>query len=321
MVKPLPAAPPAPPGSLAAALAAVPDPRRPYGWRPDRPPLPLVGLLQVAVAAMLCGARSLYAVAQWGRERIADDPAALVPLGLPPGRSPSVATLHRVFKALDVAAFERALGRWLAATGVKTTEAVALDGKTLRGIHGDEVPGVHLVAAFAHRAGAVLGQAASAGKGHELAAVKAVLAAVPLKGRPVTGDALLTQRDVCLQVVAGEGDYLFPVDDNQPALLEAVAAAFSPLDGDGGGGLGPAGGAAVAGGGAGPAGRGDDGGDAGRAEGAARAAGDAAALGAHRPGAQRPRRRRGGARGGLAPPGPGLPGPARAGRRADRRGH
>src|SRR5688500_18152136 len=149
MPKPLPLAPPAPPGSLAAALAAVPDPRHPLGWRPDRAPLPLVGILQVAVAALLCGARSLYAVAQWGRERVEDDPAALVPLGLPAGRSPSVATLHRVFKGLDVAAFERVLGGWLATSGVAPDDALALDGKALRGIHGDAVPGVHLVAAYA----------------------------------------------------------------------------------------------------------------------------------------------------------------------------
>ena len=290
MPKPLPVAPPAPPGSVAAALRAVPDPRHPNGWRPDRPPLPLVGVLQLAVAAMLCGARSLYAVAQWGRERVEDDPGALAPLGLPPGRSPSVATLHRVFKALDVAAFERALGAWLAEHGVDPDDALALGGKTLRGIHGDEVPGVHLVAAYAHRAGAVLGQAPSPGKGQELAAVKTVLGAVPLQGRPVTGDALLTQRDVCVQIVAGGGAYLVPVDENQPALLAAVEAAFSPLGGDRGGRLGAAAGAAVAGRGVGAAGRGDDGDDAGRAEGAPRPAGDAAAVGAGRPGGERVRR-------------------------------
>ena len=122
MPKPLPTAPPALPGTLAAALAEMPDPRHPNGWRPDRAPLPLVGILQVAVAAMLCGARSLYAVAQWARERVGDDPAALVPLGLPPGRSPSVATLHRIFKQLDVAAFEALLGQWLAASGVAPEE-------------------------------------------------------------------------------------------------------------------------------------------------------------------------------------------------------
>jgi DDE_Tnp_1-associated/Transposase DDE domain len=229
MAKPLPTAPPGPPGSLAAALATVPDPRHPYGWRPDRAPLPLVGLLQVAVAAMLCGARSLYAVAQWGRERVEEDPAALVPLGLPPGRSPSVATLHRVFKGLDVAAFERALGDWLVASGVDPADALALDGKTLRGIQGDIVPGVHLVAAYAHRAQAVIGQTRTAGKGHELAAAEALLAEMPLRGRLITGDALLTQRAVCDQIVAEGGDYLLPVDGNQPALLAAIEAAFSPV--------------------------------------------------------------------------------------------
>lgn len=247
MPKPLPTAPPGPPGSLAAALATVPDPRRPFGWRPDRAPLPLVGILQVAVAAMLCGCRSLYAVAQWGRERVAEDAAALTPLGLPPGRSPSVATLHRVFKALDAPAFERALGAWLLASGVDPADALALDGKTLRGIQGDTVPGVHLVAAYAHRAGVVVAQAPSPGKGQELAATRTVLGAVDVAGRVVTGDALLTQRDLCLRIVAGGGDYLLPVGDNQPALKAALDAAFSPLDGAYAGRLGQPGDRAVAG--------------------------------------------------------------------------
>ncbi len=175
-----------------------------------------------------CGCRSLYAVAQWGRERLDEDPATLAPLGLPVGCCPSHPTLHRLFAALDVATFERALGRWLAASGVDPAEAVALDGKTLRGIHGDAVPGVPVVAAFAHRAGAVLAQAPSPVKGQDLAAVKPVLGEVDVTGRPVTGDALLTQRDVCLRIVAGAGHDLLPVDENQPALLAAVEAAFSP---------------------------------------------------------------------------------------------
>ena len=128
--------------SLVAAFAAVPDTRDPHGRRH-----PLPAILALSTAAMLAGARSLYAIAQWGRERVEDDPAFLVALGLPPGRSPGVATLHRVFKALDVEAFERAVGGWLARTGIEPTDALALDGKTLRGIHGDEVPGVHLVGA------------------------------------------------------------------------------------------------------------------------------------------------------------------------------
>jgi hypothetical protein len=232
-------------GSLAEALAVVPDPRRPYGWRPGHEPIPLVALLQLTVVALLSGARSQLAVAQWGRERLEDDPGLLEALGLPPGRSPCVATLHRVFKHLDVAAFEAALGAWLARTGSapgatptkQVSEGLAIDGKVLRGSQpkregeSDSVPGTYLVAAYAHASGTVVGQVRAAGKGHELAAAKALLKQVPIAGRVVTADALLTQRDISEQIVTDRGDYLFPIDDNQPALLADAEASLSPLDG------------------------------------------------------------------------------------------
>jgi hypothetical protein len=228
MAKPFPEAPPAPPGSLAAALAAIPEPRRPYGWRPEYPPLPLVVLLQCCVAAILCGARGLTAIVQWTEERQEDEPALLERLGLPPGRRPCAATLHRVLKRLDVDAFERAVGGWLARTGVAPRDPLALDGKTLRGIHGAEVPGVHLVAAYAHQAAVVLAQLRTEGKGQEIAATKEVLAGLPLEGRVVTADALLTQREVCEQIVEASGDYFLPVKHNQPALEADILGAFSP---------------------------------------------------------------------------------------------
>ena len=63
-------------------------------------------------------------------------------------------------------------------------DSLAVDGKTVRGIHGEELPGVHLVAAYAQGAGAILAQLRTAGQGHELAAAKTVLSHVPLAGRP-----------------------------------------------------------------------------------------------------------------------------------------
>src|SRR5437867_1156060 len=59
----------------------------------------------------------------------------------------------------------------------------------LTGIHGEDIPGVHLVAAYAHRAQTVLAQLQTAGKGHELAAAEQLLDRLPLLGRLVTGDA------------------------------------------------------------------------------------------------------------------------------------
>jgi DDE family transposase len=230
--KPLPLAAPAVPGSLAAARAAVPDPRQPDGWRPEYPPLPLVALRHGAVAATLCGARSLSAIAQWAKERREDHPSVLEALGMPAGRSPSGATVHRVVKAVDVAAFAVALGHWLAATGVAPTATVAVDGKTLRGMHGEDVPGVHRVGVSAHGAGAILAQLRTAGTGHEWAAAKAVLAEVPRAGRLVTTDALLPQREVAEQLGDGGGTDLLPVKEHHPSLSADPGAAFSPLDRD-----------------------------------------------------------------------------------------
>ena len=93
-------------------------------------------------------------------------------MGFSHGRTPCVATLHRVFKDLDVSAFEAVLGEWLINTGAEPDGPLFLDGKTMRGIHGEEIPGVHLASAYASGPGAVLTQVAVPGKGQELAAAK-----------------------------------------------------------------------------------------------------------------------------------------------------
>lgn len=185
-----------PPMSLLDVLASVPDPRQAQGRRH-----PLGAVLALAVCAMVCGARSLYAIAQWGRDHGDSVPEAL---GFR-RTTPSVATLHRVFRRLDREDFEERLGQWLQQQGLKPGEALAVDGKTLRGIHGEEVPGVHLVAALTHQSGLVIDQQATEGKGQELAAVHALLERLPLKGRIVTGDALLAQRDCSVKVVEKGG--------------------------------------------------------------------------------------------------------------------
>jgi hypothetical protein len=211
------------PVTLAEALKAVPEFRRQHLREHE-----LVAVLQIAVAAMLCGAKSQYAVAQWAKERLEDAPELLEALGCKAGRCPSHPTIHRVFKGLDVKAFERVLGGWLSQTGVKADEPLAVDGKTLRGIHGEELPGVHLVAVYALKAGVVLAQMTAGAQGTELPAVKDALAEVDLSGKVVMGDALQTQREVCERIVEGGGDYLFPVKDNQPTLLSDLVDAFSP---------------------------------------------------------------------------------------------
>jgi hypothetical protein len=135
---------------LLAAFARVPDVRSRHGRR-----YPLPALLTLATAAMLAGARSLYAIIQWGRVQ---PPEVRRALGLPAGRLPTVPTLHYVYKRLDVAGFEAALTAWAAGALGPADAQLVLDGKALRGIHGEELPGVRLVALYAPEAGLVLAQ-------------------------------------------------------------------------------------------------------------------------------------------------------------------
>lgn len=137
--------------SLLEALAAVPDPRHRRGRRYSA-----AAMLTFAVCAMVTGARSLYAIAQWGRDQGSQE--IRTALGITRASTPSVAALFRLFRDLDRDAFEQALGAWVRAQGLPAGEAIALDGKHLRGIHGEQIPGVHLVAAYAHRTGVVLDQ-------------------------------------------------------------------------------------------------------------------------------------------------------------------
>lgn len=178
--------------SLLEALERVPDPRGRQGRRYQ-----LASVLGMAVCAMACGARSLYAIAQWGRQH---RQLVCQALGIKRLTTPSHPQLHRIFAALDVSAFEAVLGKWLAARGLRRGEGIAVDGKTLRGIHGEEIAGVHLISAFAHQRGMVLAQRAAPGAGQELEAVKGVLESLELKGQIVTGDALLAQRDICRKI-------------------------------------------------------------------------------------------------------------------------
>lgn len=60
----------------------------------------------------------------------------------------------------------------------------------------------------------------------ELTLAPAILAALPLAGRVVTGDALYCQRALCGQIRAAQGHYLFVVKGNQPTLLADLALLF-----------------------------------------------------------------------------------------------
>src|SRR5262245_9286610 len=142
------------PGSLLAHLARIPDPRSPHGRR-----FPLTALLAAACAAILCGARSFAAIAQWARSQ---DLRLMHRLGFP--RTPPTPGAYRsLFLRLKAEDLEVALGGWvgpLVRPEADRLRPAPPDGKTARGSRGPLRAAVHLLALLDGPTGGVPRQAA-----------------------------------------------------------------------------------------------------------------------------------------------------------------
>ena len=221
-----------PPSSLAAAFAAVPDPRRAASVV-----YPLPAILAMAVAALLANHLSVLAIAEWGARQEA---SVLAALGFPHHRTPCQSTLQRLFRQLDGDALAARLTACLAPAAAPAPDAparqgVAVDGKAQRGrlrfaaAHG---PVVHALSAFSHDSGIVLAhEPVEAGADQaeaELTVAPALLARLDWQDRVLTGDALLCQTALGAQVRAAGGHYLLLVKENQGALYRDIALLFDP---------------------------------------------------------------------------------------------
>jgi len=211
------------PLSLMEALAQLPDPRSRQGRRH-----PLSAILSLAVLAMLSGAKSYQAISQFGRDK--GLPLAHA-LGFRRKKTPSKSTFSVLFRALDVTAFEAALTRWILPRLPADQELhVCIDGKTARGSKDGDTPGQHLVSAYVPAAQAVLAQLRVDAKTNEHKAALELLGILPVKGSIFTGDAMFCQRDLVKQIVAGGGDYVLVVKDNQPSLAVDIGAGLAFAD-------------------------------------------------------------------------------------------
>jgi predicted transposase YbfD/YdcC len=209
---------------LIELFVEIPDFRK---CRGKRHPLPAI--LALACAAVLCGARSYSAMAEWGRNYGRGLAQAL---GFTHQKTPCAATLFNVFGHLDVALFEDKLRQWAEQVMAaypphpQQDEAIALDGKTQRGSKKQGAPGTHLLSALSHRLGVTLGQVAVDDKTNETFAIEDLLDVLVLKGRIVTVDALHTQRFIAQTICDWEADYVMIVKDNQPQMLADIQLLF-----------------------------------------------------------------------------------------------
>ena len=232
--------------SLMEILADMPDFRKARGIRH-----PLPAVLTLACAAMMCGYRSQNAIAQWGNNYGSQ---WLHLLGFTRAKAPSQPTIHRIFDGVDISLLEAKLAQWAQmvlqsleggrelrepqpSTSEPTPqalEAIAIDGKTLRGSRKQGASDAHLLSVLHQHVGLVLGQVAVADTSNEINAALLLLANLmlhgSLSGKLVTADAMFTQHKIATAIVEGGGDYLLVVKDNQPLLRGDIEAVFETPD-------------------------------------------------------------------------------------------
>ena len=244
------------PAGLLARLDTVPDPRRRRGVRHR-----LAVILAIATLATLRGATSLVAIGELAKE-LPEEALRRLSCRISPSKNayvaPEESTIRRTLKAIDANAVDLVVNAWIAdqvRAGRLTTEqaplvelsamlerdetetqgdhddpeagpellnAIAVDGKTLRGARFDGIRAVHLLSAMTHAEGATIAQRDVDSKTNEITGFRPLLEGLDLQGVVVTADAMHAQREHARFLVGKSAHYVFGLKGNQPTLAEAA---------------------------------------------------------------------------------------------------
>jgi predicted transposase YbfD/YdcC len=208
-----------PQAAITAYFSVLEDPRR-YNRRHK-----LLDIVVIAICAAICGAEGWEDIELFGETK---EEWLRGFLELPHG-APSDDTYRRVFAALDASEFQSCFMDWIEAVEELTQgQVIAVDGKTLRRSH-DRSEGkkaLQMVSAWASANGLVLGQRKVDGESNEITAVPELLDALEIAGCTVTLDAIHCQTETVEIIVDKGADYVLPVKENQPRLLEALQGLF-----------------------------------------------------------------------------------------------
>ena len=209
-------------GSLYAHFRTLSDKRKRRGVRYS-----LALILVLSMLAKICGESHPSGIAEWAKHRA----EMLVDLlKLKRKTMPHDSTYRRILaEVVDVEELEQVSSEYLGGKKFFGKRVlVAMDGKVLRGTLDDHQNGIYLLAAYLPSEGIVLMEVAIEGQGSEIPAAPKVLKSIDLREKVVMGDALHTQRQVSIQIVASGGEYIWFAKGNQPQMEENIRLWFEP---------------------------------------------------------------------------------------------
>jgi predicted transposase YbfD/YdcC len=191
----------------------------------DKVQYPLLDLLFMTLAAVLCGANGWEDVATFA-EGAQDWLGRFLDVA---GGTPHHDVFRRTFDRLNPTTFSACFGRWAQAlSDTLRGEVVAVDGKAVRGAfdRAARTTPRHLLHVWATRQRLLLHAAIVEGAPGEPGAIPAALRVLELAGAIVTGDANALTHDVTVAVREGDADYALALKGNRGVLHAQVEAAF-----------------------------------------------------------------------------------------------
>lgn len=215
---------------LAARLSQLTDTRKKRGKI-----YPLGMILTLVILAKLSGEDKPSGIAEWIRLR---SDSFITIFNFKHQRMPCLNIIRWVLeKIVSLEQLEKILNRYLHETyGGQESELLTMDGKAMRGtIPKGSTRGVHLLAVYLPSEGIVLKQVEVGVKENEISAAPKLIEELNLKNKIICADAMQTQRQLSVEILAKGGDYIWFIKNNQPTLLADVAQFFEPPQTCGGG--------------------------------------------------------------------------------------
>ncbi len=140
---------------------------------------------------------------------------------------PKEQCLIKLFSRIDGDHFEQCFNKWLSKTVEHVKGVIAIDGKTIRGSGHKGRKALHIVSAFMHENGLLIGQKKVNDKSNEITAIPELLDSLEIKGAIVTLEAMGCQKKIAAKIIEKEADYILSLKNNHGTLYDDVSRVFT----------------------------------------------------------------------------------------------
>lgn len=182
---------------------------------------PIENILFLLFCAILSGCANITQCWKWARH---NRKFLKRSLDMPHGIADPT-TIAYTLSLCDMGSLVTAWNTWRRTVyGWERDLVASMDGKTMRGVHGDDVIR-HILSLFTHETQQTIGQIGVTLKENEIPAALRLFAQTGIAGMTIIADALHTQKDTVGAIRSHHGHYLLVVKENQQELADSIKMA------------------------------------------------------------------------------------------------